>query len=120
LLRNEQGEPAMRKAAIVLAALLALIVLYLLLWPIDFDPVAWTPPEAPALEGVYAPNTRLAEVERLPAGRIGPEDIADAEGRIYTGLEDGSIVRFSPMAASRRSSRTLKAPLGLASMRRVH
>jgi len=75
-----------------------LFLLYLLLWPVPIDPAAWTPPEAPELAGVYEPNTRLASVERLGAGAgVGPEDVAiDSQSRIYSGMEDGRILRFQP------------------------
>ncbi len=79
------------------SALLGLVLLYLLLWPVPIDPVAWEAPPPPPLEGVYAPNHYLAKAERLelPDGR-GPEDVAvDAQGRIYTGLEDGRIIRMT-------------------------
>ena len=41
------------------------------------DPVAWEAPEAPAAEGVYAPNDALAGVTVLPVpdGDHGPEDL---------------------------------------------
>jgi sugar lactone lactonase YvrE len=76
--------------------ILIVLLLYLLFWPVSIDPAAWTPPEAPALEGVYEPNYLLASVERLGEGAgIGPEDVAvDDQGRIYGGMEDGRIIRF--------------------------
>lgn len=58
----------------------------------------WNPPRAPDLSGPYTPNVRLddAELWEIPDGR-GPEDVAiDAEGRVYTGLDDGRILRFPP------------------------
>ena len=79
---------------VVAGALLA----YLLLWPVPIDPVAWTPPEAPPLDGIYAPNRALASAERLGEGAgMGPEDVAvDGLGCIYAGMEDGRILRFQP------------------------
>ena len=83
-----------------LGLLIVLGLLYLLFWPIRFDPVAWTPPAAPELGGRYAPNERLAAITRLGDGvGVGPEDIThDAKGNLYTGYEDGRIVRFTPDA----------------------
>ena len=73
-----------------------LTLLYLLLWPVPFDPVAWTPDEPPPMTGEYEPNTRLSAIERLEVG-LGPEDVAfDDQGRLYTGLNDGRIMRFKP------------------------
>ncbi len=86
----------MKKTLLTLLALFVLLVLYLLAWPVPVDPVAWTPPAAPALEGDYAPNTYLAAVERLDlSSGYGPEDVAiDSLGRIYGGLQDGRIIRM--------------------------
>ena len=79
-------------------AIVTILSLYLVAWPVPFDPAAWTPPTPPAREGVYAPNSRLAPVERLIEGMgIGPEDVAfDAQGRVYSGYVDGRIVRCNP------------------------
>ncbi|MGB7925927.1 MAG: SMP-30/gluconolactonase/LRE family protein [Pyrinomonadaceae bacterium] len=83
-----------RKILLGLVVFIGAAVLYLLLWPVRIDPVAWTPPPAPPLAGDYEPNTRLAGVEKLSAGH-NPEGVAiDAEGKIYTGLEDGRIMRL--------------------------
>ena len=86
------------KVLIGLGAIVGLLLIYLLFWPVAIDPAAWTPPEAPALTGVYEANTRLASVERLGTGvGVGPEDVAvDDRGRIYSGMEDGRIMRFQP------------------------
>jgi len=91
-------------------------LLYLLFWPVPIDPAAWTPPTAPALTGVYEPNDRLASVERLGKGAcIGPEDVAiDDQGRIYSGMEDGRILRFQPDGSNPEVfAHTGGAPLGL-------
>ncbi|HEX9765345.1 MAG TPA: SMP-30/gluconolactonase/LRE family protein [Nitriliruptorales bacterium] len=80
------------------------------------QPARWDPPEAPALEGRYAPNTALDAVERLtiPDGR-GPEDVVvDADGRVYTGIEDGRILAFDgPGARPVVVSATYGRPLGI-------
>jgi sugar lactone lactonase YvrE len=85
-----------RKILLSFLLLLGALLLYLLLWPVPIDPEAWTPPQAPKLEGVYAVNTLLGGVERLPAGTgHKPEGVAiDREGRIYAGMEDGQVVRW--------------------------
>jgi len=68
--------------------------MYLLLWPVHIDPVAWNPPTAPTLTGDYQTNDRLAAIDRIPVKGIGPEDIAiGADGQIYAGLQDGRIIR---------------------------
>jgi sugar lactone lactonase YvrE len=87
----------MRKWHWVLVGLALALLLYLLLWPVPIDPIAWTPADDPGLTGVYEENDVLAQAELYPlAGSYGPEDTAfGPDGLIYTGLADGSIVRFS-------------------------
>ncbi|HMV70446.1 MAG TPA: SMP-30/gluconolactonase/LRE family protein [Myxococcota bacterium] len=92
-------------------------LLYLLTWPTAIDPVAWYPDSAPALEGVYAPNTRLAGAELLSLGeaRGGEDVVVDARGRVFTGVEDGRILRFDPGASAPVvHAETGGRPLGMA------
>lgn len=101
----------------VLLILLAVLGAYLLFWPVSIDPVAWTAPVAPKLEGVYAPNTLLDGVERLHSGRLpGPEDVTmDPQGRLYTGVVDGRILRLSADGSSVETFATTGGrPLGMA------
>ena len=74
------------------------LVLYLVLWPVPIDPVAWEPQPVPALEGVYAENRVLQGMELFATPEShGPEDVAiDAEGRVYVGVEEGQILRYAP------------------------
>ena len=98
-------------------ALLGVLLLYLLFWPVPIDPVAWTPPPPPALDGPYAQNEHLAAITRLETRPgFGPEDVAvDAQGRIYGGLQNGHIVRFDPEGTTHeRFVDTAGRPLGLA------
>lgn len=44
-------------------------------------------------------GVRFGAVRLIPVGGAGPEDVViDAEGRVYTGLEDGRIVRINEAA----------------------
>ncbi|MGH2691509.1 MAG: hypothetical protein ACRDHM_03300 [Actinomycetota bacterium] len=57
----------------------------------------------------------MAQVERWPTPAPGPEDLAfDETGRLYTGLEDGRIIR---LAAGGRDAEVIAAtggrPLGV-------
>lgn len=92
------------------------IVLYLLFWPVEIDPVAWDPPAAPELTGVYAQNNELAKTVRLAVNGHAPEDVAfDKEDRIYTGTDDGYIHRLQPDGSRPEVfTRTYGRPLGLA------
>jgi sugar lactone lactonase YvrE len=75
--------------------LLASIALYLALWPVPVDPVAWTAPVDAGFTGPFAKNERLRALELLPiGGDHGPETIAvDAQGRVSTGTKEGRILR---------------------------
>lgn len=81
------------KAAVVLALLAA----YLCFWPTRVEPVIWTPPPAPPLEGPYAYNEKLKGIQRLAVGLgKGPEAVAvDAAGRVYTGYQDGRVMQLT-------------------------
>ena len=65
----------LKRVALGIALVFTIIVLYLLLWPVNIDPAAWTPADAPALTGVYAENDHLSRVEKLAEGYYGPEAI---------------------------------------------
>jgi sugar lactone lactonase YvrE len=107
-----------------LAALITIVVLYLLLWPVAISPQAWTPATAPPLTAKYQQNSLLAKTDRLslgtetpkPGAGFAPEDVAlDAEGRIYSGLDDGRIMRLQPDGTRPEIfSNTNGRPLGLA------
>jgi sugar lactone lactonase YvrE len=103
----------------ILLALLVIVlitIVYLLVAPVPIDPVAWTPPEAPALTGQYEQNSRLAPVQRLSLDDgHAPEDVAlDREGRIYAGFEDGRIVQLQADGKNPRLfANTQGRPLGL-------
>lgn len=85
------------KAGLGAAVVVAVAVLVWLVRPSPIDPVSWQPPEAPEEAGVYAENLLLRNAERLADGQLfHPEDIVfDAEGRLYTGTQDGKIHRIT-------------------------
>ncbi len=106
-----------KKFVLGLVVLVAGFILYLLFWPVSIQPVAFILPEAPPLTGIYQPNDRLKKVERLGEGiGFGPEDTAfDAQGRIYTGMEDGNIIRLEREASKPEIVANTKGrPLGMA------
>lgn len=74
-----------------------IILLYFLTWPVDFEPVAYTPPPNPGLKGEFEKNNLLKNTKKLLEGKgIGPEGIAiSADSFLYTGYGDGRIVKFS-------------------------
>jgi len=80
-----------------LSSVVLVLVLYLFLWPVPIDPIAWEPHPAPGLEGDFAENRVLQGMEFFATPNShGPEDVAvDAEGRIYVGVEEGQILRYA-------------------------
>jgi sugar lactone lactonase YvrE len=97
-------------------AVIFLLVAYLLLWPVPIAPGIWSPPVAPPLADTYAVNNHLASVEVLGADTaVAPEDIAlDRAGRIYGGMIDGRIVRWSAdLKTHEVFAETNGRPLGL-------
>jgi len=92
-----------RRLLLLPAVAIAIVLLYLLFWPVPISPQSWTPPAAPPLTGQYQQNSSLASFERLSLGSgaahegsgFAPEDVAlDAQNRIYAGLDDGRIMRL--------------------------
>lgn len=78
-------------AGLVLGAPLA----YLLAWPVPIDPQPWDAPDPAAR--TWTPTGTLAAAERweLVDGH-GPEDVdVDSRGRVYAGLQDGRIMRWT-------------------------
>jgi sugar lactone lactonase YvrE len=99
----------------IFMALLAAALGYVLLWPVPFNPVAGPPrAENPAGTGIFVKNNALAEATMVATGH-GPEGTAvDAEGRLYTGLHDGRIIRITlPDGTIEELANTQGRPLGI-------
>lgn len=79
-----------------IAALVAALLLYLLLWPVPIEPIAWDAPTDAGLVDPFEPNDRLKRVRLIDLGvHEGPEDIAGGpDGLIYTATSDGQILRI--------------------------
>jgi len=105
----------MKRVFLAGGLLLAALLAYLLAWPTGMDPVAWTPPPAPKLEGVYAYNEKLKGIHRLVEGvGRGPEAVyVDEDRNLYTGYADGRVMVFSPNGAVLHAFNTGGRPLGL-------
>ena len=91
------------------------LVLLLVIFPAPIDPVAWEPDPDPGLTGPFAPNDKLAAVEKLLEGvGAGPEDVAcGPDGVRYTGFSDGRIVRFTADGGFTELANTEGRPLGM-------
>jgi sugar lactone lactonase YvrE len=98
-----------------LGMILAVIVLYLLAKPVPIDPAPWTPPPNAGFTGQFATNTLLTDADSLLVPGEGPEDLAlGPDGKIYTGLLDGRVIRIDPATGTSETvANTEGRPLGL-------
>lgn len=103
----------MKRALWIAAAALAG---YFLFWPVPIRPVAYTALPNPGKTGRYAVNDNLRGLTQIATG-LGPapEDIAQGpDGFLYTGLDDGRIVRFHADGGTIQTvAHTRGRPLGL-------
>lgn len=100
----------------LLALFFLLGLLYLLLWPVPIDPVAWEAPVDLGFQGAFESNQKLAGIERLDmAGTYGPEAVAlGPDEMIYVSSHEGWIVRYDPYKnRAERWVETGGRPLGL-------
>jgi sugar lactone lactonase YvrE len=110
------GKRRLRAMVKLIGGVLALLLAYFLLWPVPVEPQSWQAPQKPPLEGAYSENTALQNIAFLPLGNAyGPEDIAiDADGFLYTGVEDGRILKINPDSGAIETIAQLEGrPLGL-------
>jgi sugar lactone lactonase YvrE len=87
-----------RKAAIAVVLLLAVVAAYLCFWPVPAEPVLWQAQTAPGHTGPYAPNTRLANLRMIDVGHeFGPEHMAvGPDGKLYAAMTSGNLLRMAP------------------------
>lgn len=76
------------------------------------DPVRWAPPKAPVVPDSLPP------LRMIPVHGTGPEDVvADEDGRLYTGVQDGRVLRVSAPFSDGRHVETIAdtggRPLGI-------
>ena len=90
---------------------------YLLGWPVSIDLVAWQPAPNPRLTGPFARSQPFTVLQQpIPDLGEGPEAVAHGpDGFLYTGLQDGRIVRVRPDGAGGAElvAQTGGRPLGL-------
>ena len=100
------------RLALGLAAIVAVSLWLLPQWaPAEAE--AWQPPPNPGLTGVFAPNQALSAIAEIAVGPA-PEHVAcDAEGRLYTSLEGGAVLRREQDGNWRTIGNTNGRPLGM-------
>jgi len=108
------GGPRSRLAPWLLLAGGAILA-YFLLWPTPIEPAAWQPAPEPDWHGLGPASRRLSGIKTLPEVGPGPEAVAATrDGWLYTGLQDGRIVRMRADGAQQQTFvRTGGRPLGL-------
>jgi sugar lactone lactonase YvrE len=87
----------MKKTASLIGLLLVLLAAYLTLWPVPIKPQSWVAPVAPGYSGPHAVNNRLANLKMISlGGEEGPEHIVVRDGKLYTTVASGNILRMNP------------------------
>lgn len=87
----------MKKIALTFSALLVILGAYLAFAPVPINPAVWVPQTNAGFTGDFAPNNKLANLERISVGKsVGPEDAAVLNGMIYATSQTGDITRIYP------------------------
>jgi sugar lactone lactonase YvrE len=88
----------MKSAPLVIASLFAVVLLYLLLWPVPVDPVAWDAPIDKGLVDPFGPDDRLRRARSVDLGDFsGPEDVAlGHDGKLYATAANGLVLELDP------------------------
>ncbi len=86
----------MKKSFATTALILAIVIVYLLAWPVPVEPVSWSAPEDRGLVHPFESNDRLAAAVGIDLnGYEGPEDAAiGPDGRIYATTHGGHIIEI--------------------------
>ena len=86
----------MRLTLAVAGSLLTCGALYLLLWPVPIDPVAWDAPVNKGLVDPFGPDNRLQRAQAIDLGKHhGPEDVtAGHDGRLYATSSSGAVLQI--------------------------
>ena len=105
----------MKKILLGFGLPLAGLMAYLAFAPVPINPVVWNAPKNAGFVGDFAPNTNLADLERLSVGgNIGPEDAAVLGGMIYATSQTGGITRINPETKALETiANTGGVPLGI-------
>ena len=105
----------MKNTLAATGALLALVLLYLLAWPVPVDPVAWDAPVNRGLVDPFGPDDRLRRARPIDIGRHdGPEDVTrGSDGLLYATSKGGTILRIDGRGNVQPFANTGGRPLGI-------
>ena len=86
----------MKRALQFGAALLLVVLLYLGLWPVPVEPVAWNAPTSRGLVDPFAPNDLLQAATSIDLGALeGPEDATlGRDLYVYVTTQGGQVARI--------------------------
>lgn len=106
----------MKKIVVSAAAMLVLLVAYLLLWPVPIDPVAWDAPVSEGLVDPFGHDNRLASARGIDLGDVdGPEDATlGVDNHVYATTPRGAILRISGSGRVTKFADAGGRPLGIA------
>lgn len=96
-------------------SLLVLAALYLLLWPVPVDPVAWDAPISRGLVDQFEANSHLQRARAIDLGEHrGPEDLTEGtDGRLYATTAAGTILQIDSDGAVTTFAKVGGRPLGI-------
>jgi len=105
----------MKRLLKIFTLLIVLGLAYLVFWPVPLSPVSWDAPKNQGYVGDFAPNQKLANLERLSIGEIhGPEDVVGLRGKLYVSSQEGKIMEIDPQTGDHRVfAETTGVPLGM-------
>lgn len=108
----------MRRVRAIVALILAAMLLYLSLWPVPIDPVAWEAPDDRGLVDPFAANQQLQVAKPVHLGLYeGPEDATlGADDRVYVTTASGHLLSIKGSAVQHFAT-TEGRPLGIATDR---
>ena len=94
---------------------IAVLVAYLLLWPVPVEPVSWAAPLDKGFVGDFEENKKLAAIEIiLLPDTHGPEGLALLDDEVYAATREGWIVRYNQKTGEQiKWVNTQGSPLGI-------
>jgi len=100
----------------IIISLLSALTLYLLLWPVEIEPVAWQAPTNNGYQGEFLQNNLLTPLDKISLGDSeGPEAIAlSPQGLIFFSLLNGDIKYLDKQGKVQHYINTQGRPLGIA------
>ncbi len=105
----------MSKPLAIIASLLAAAILYLLLWPVPIDPVAWDAPQDHGLVDPFGPDDRLSAARPISIGNHeGPEDVTlGLDARLYATSKSGALLQIDSDGRVQTFAQVGGRPLGI-------